>query len=172
MPIFSVIVHQPFFEISRPAGEKNRERGSCSSHRGRLSVHAENGADKFVFQTAFHVLVQAGVGTAAFVVDMIDLFQEISDLDTTVIRKTLSVKQDVAQTIKISEKTKLIDLLGASKVEIGTGQGLSLGVFHFIRVNGERFAYLASPMEIQTLRDACTKILEDMNCEKATGTRQ
>lgn len=49
---------------------------------------------------------------------MIDLFQEISDLDTTVIRKTLSVKQDVAQTIKISEKTKLIDLLGASKVEI------------------------------------------------------
>ena len=39
-------------------------------------------------------------------VDMIDLFQEISDLDTTVIRKTLSVKQDVAQTIKISEKTK------------------------------------------------------------------
>lgn len=42
---------------------------------------------------------------------MIDLFQEISDLDTTVIRKTLSVKQDVAQTIKISEKTKLIDLL-------------------------------------------------------------
>ena len=67
---------------------------------------------------------------------MIDLFQEISDLDTTVIRKTLSVKQDVAQTIKISEKTKLIDLLGASKVEIGTGQGLSLGVFHFIRVNG------------------------------------
>ena len=45
---------------------------------------------------------------------MIDLFQEISDLDTTVIRKTLSVKQDVA----------------------------------------------------------CTKILEDMNCEKATGTRQ
>ena len=103
---------------------------------------------------------------------MIELFQEISDLDTTVIRKTLSVKQDVAQTIKISEKTKLIDLLGASKVEIGTGQGLSLGVFHFIRVNGERFAYLASPMEIQTLRDACTKILEDMNCEKATGTRQ
>lgn len=59
---------------------------------------------------------------------MIDLFQEISDLDTTVIRKTLSVKQDVAQTIKISEKTKLIDLLGASKVEIGTGQGLSLGL--------------------------------------------
>ena len=30
---------------TRPAGGSNRERVSCSSHRGRLSVHAENGAD-------------------------------------------------------------------------------------------------------------------------------
>lgn len=36
---------------------------------GRLSVHAENGSDELVFQAAFHVLVQAGVRTAAFVVD-------------------------------------------------------------------------------------------------------
>ncbi len=62
--------HFPFPKRrTRPAGGRNRERVSCSSHRGRLSVHAENGADEFVFQTAFHVLVQAGVGTAAFVVD-------------------------------------------------------------------------------------------------------
>lgn len=46
---------------------------------------------------------------------MIDLFQEISDLDTTVIRKTLSVKQDVAQTIKISEKTKLYRSVGSEQ---------------------------------------------------------
>ncbi len=62
--------HFPFPKRrTRPAGGRNRERVSCSSHRGRLSVHAENGADEFVFQTAFHVLVQAGVGTAVFVVD-------------------------------------------------------------------------------------------------------
>ena len=54
---------------TRPVGGRNRERVSCPPNRGRLSVHAENGADEFVFQTAFHVLVQAGVGTAAFVVD-------------------------------------------------------------------------------------------------------
>ena len=54
---------------TRPAGGRNRERASCSSRRGQVSVHAENGADELVFQTAFHVLVQAGMGTAAFVVD-------------------------------------------------------------------------------------------------------
>ena len=62
--------HFPFPKCrTRPAGRRNRERASCSSHRDRLSVHAENGADEFVFQTAFHVLVQAGMRTAAFVVD-------------------------------------------------------------------------------------------------------
>ena len=62
--------HFPFPKHrARPVGGKNRERVSCSFRRGRLSVHAENGADEFVFQTAFHVLVQAGVGTAAFVID-------------------------------------------------------------------------------------------------------
>ena len=62
--------HFPFPKRrTRPAGGRNRERVSCSSHRSRLSVHAEDGADELVFQTAFHVLVQAGVGTAAFVVD-------------------------------------------------------------------------------------------------------
>ena len=54
---------------TRPAGGRNKERVSCSSLWGRLSVHTENGADQFIFQTAFHVLVQAGVGTAAFIVD-------------------------------------------------------------------------------------------------------
>ena len=52
---------------TRPAGKRNRE--SCSSHRGQLSVHVENGVDEFVFRTAFYVLVQASVGAAAFVVD-------------------------------------------------------------------------------------------------------
>ena len=46
---------------------RNRERVSCSPRRGRLSVHTENGADQFIFQTAFHVFAQAGMGTAAFV---------------------------------------------------------------------------------------------------------
>ncbi len=46
--------HFPFPKRrTRPAGGRNRERVSCSSRRGRLSVHAENGADQFVFQTAF-----------------------------------------------------------------------------------------------------------------------
>ncbi len=72
MPISSAssaIVHQPFFEMPRPTGGRNRERVNYLPNRGRLSVHAENGADELVLQTAFHVLVQAGVGTAAFIVD-------------------------------------------------------------------------------------------------------
>ena len=62
--------HFPFpRRRTRPAGGRNRERISCSSRRGRLSIHAENGANQFVFKAAFHVLVQTGVGTAAFIVD-------------------------------------------------------------------------------------------------------
>ena len=50
--------HFPFPKRrTRPAGGRNRERVSCSSHRSRLSVHAEDGADELVFQTAFHVFV-------------------------------------------------------------------------------------------------------------------
>ena len=34
MPISSAIVHQPFFEMPRPAGGRNRERVSCSPQPG------------------------------------------------------------------------------------------------------------------------------------------
>ena len=54
---------------ARPAGRRNRERVICSSRWGQLSVHSENGADELVFQAAFHVLVQAQMGTAAFIVN-------------------------------------------------------------------------------------------------------
>lgn len=54
---------------------------------------------------------------------MIDLFQEISDLDTTVIRKTLSVKQDVAQTIKISEKLSLSICWERAKSKLALAKG-------------------------------------------------
>ena len=70
---FRLFFHQRQFPFpkrkARPTGGRNIERVSCYSRRGRLSVRTENGADQFVFQTAFHVLIQAGMGTVAFVVD-------------------------------------------------------------------------------------------------------
>ena len=56
---------------TRPAGGRNKERVSCSSLWGRLSVHAENGADELVYvalvvpQDLFHSIGVPGAGRIA-----------------------------------------------------------------------------------------------------------
>ena len=98
--------HFPFPKRrTRPAGGRNRERVSCSSHRGRLSVHAENGADELVFQTAFHVLVQAGMGTAAFIVDR---------PGAELVYVALIVSQDLLHGVAISGLGRVLTASGSS----------------------------------------------------------
>ena len=56
---------------TRPAGGRNKERVNCSSLWGRLSVHAENGADELVYvalvvpQDLFHSIGVPGAGRIA-----------------------------------------------------------------------------------------------------------
>ena len=56
---------------TRPAGGRNKERVSCSSLWGRLSVHAENGADELVYvalvvpQDLLHSIGVPGLGRIA-----------------------------------------------------------------------------------------------------------
>jgi hypothetical protein len=90
-------------------------------------------------------------------------WQKITDINTETIRKTLSVKQSIAQSVELPVRTTLIDLIEGSRVELADGSGMSFAVLHFVDANNNRFALLASPLELEAVRNMCMDILEDMN---------
>ena len=99
-------------------------------------------------------------------------WQEITEKNTAVVRKKLPVKQDIAKSIELPAGTTLIELFEGSRVELTDGSGMGFALLHFVDAKNNRFAFMASPMELQYLRNICTDILKDMGCEEVVGTLQ
>ena len=100
------------------------------------------------------------------------VWSEITANDAAIIRETLRVKQSVAQTTKLPSDITMVCLFGASRVELTDGSGMGFALLHFVDTKNNRFAFMASPVELQALCILCTNILKDMGCEEAVGTRQ
>ncbi|WP_289171639.1 hypothetical protein [uncultured Parasutterella sp.] len=90
-------------------------------------------------------------------------WQKITGINTEIVRKTLSVKQSIAQSVDLPADTALIDLIEGSRVELADGSGMSFAVLHFVDANDNRFAFLASPLELEAVWNMCMAILKDMN---------
>lgn len=97
---------------------------------------------------------------------------EIAEKNTAGVRKKLPVKQNIAKTIGLPAGTILIELFEGSMVELTDGPKMGFALLHFVDAKNNRFAFMASPMELQDLRNICTDILKDMGCEEAVGTLQ
>lgn len=82
------------------------------------------------------------------------------------VKKAQSVKKDTAKIVNLPPETKLIELLGGTKVDIALTDMEPFVILHFINAKEEKFAFIASIPELAELGSLCVQLIRGLKEDK------